>query len=75
MLQLSRKDVCQRAACSRGALAPDVSWYVADGSGPRRRYGICHHDAQPFQFLGSVEKAFFRRHPRGHSQGLLLRSC
>ena len=51
-LQLSRKDVCQRAASSRGALAPDVSWYVADGSGPRRRYGICHHDAQAFPVPG-----------------------
>ena len=73
VLWLSRKDVCQRAAC--GALAPDVSWYVPDGSRPRRRYGICHHDAQPFQFLGSGEKVVFRRHLHGHSQGLLLRSC
>ena len=59
VLQLSRKDVCERAACSRGALATIISWYVADGSCPGRRYGICLHDAQPFQFLGSVGKAFF----------------
>ena len=62
-------------ACSRGALAPVVCWNVADGSCPGRRCRICHQDAQPFQFLGSVEKAFFRRHLCGHSEGLLLRSC
>ena len=75
MLQLSRKDVCQRAASSRGAVTPDISWYVGDGSGPRGRHGIYHHDAEPVQFLGSVEKAVFGRHLRGYSQGLLLRSC
>ena len=67
VLQLSRKDVRQRAACSRGTLASVVFWTVADGSCLGRRYRICHHDAQPFQFLGSVEKAFFRRHLCGHS--------
>ena len=56
-------------------MAPDVSWYVADGSGPTRRYGICHHEAQPFQFLNAVEKTFFGRHLRGYSQGVLLRFC
>ena len=34
-----------------------------------------NHGAQPCQFLGSDEKVVFRRHPHGHSQGLLLRSC
>ena len=67
VLQLSRKDVRQRGACSRGALASVVSWHVADGSGLRRRHGICHRAAQPF--LASVEKAFLRiQRPTGAQQ-------
>ena len=48
VLQLSRKDVRQRAAWTRGALASIVCWNVADGSCLVRRYRICHHDAQLF---------------------------
>ena len=37
MLQLSRKDVRQRAACSRGALAPVVCGMSQTGACPGRR--------------------------------------
>ena len=72
VLQLSRKDVCQRAACSRGAWASVVSWYVADWS---EFAGRMYAHLPSSRSLGSVERAFFRRHLRGHSEGLLLRSC